>query len=61
MCNGHGSDAFSAFDARIALLSAVFNMKEDDIMAGRVDDLDVINEVDVVCDVRFEARDELCG
>ena len=36
-------------------------MKEDDIMAGRVDDLDVINEVDVVCDVRFEARDELCG
>ena len=55
MRDGHGSDAFSALDARVGFLRAVFNMKEDDIMAGRVHDLDVINEVDVVCDVRFEA------
>ena len=53
MWDGHGSDAFSAFDARIGFLGAVFDMKEDNIMACRVHDLDVINEEDVVCDVRF--------
>ena len=36
-------------------------MKDDYIMTGGIDDLDVINEVDVVCNVRLESGDELCG
>ena len=48
MCDGHGSDAFSTLNAGIDLLSALFNVEEDDVVAGGVHNLDVINEVDVV-------------
>jgi hypothetical protein len=56
---GHGSYAFGALDALEYFLSLLVQMVDHDVVANRVDHLGVVQEVDVVLDVAFEARDEL--
>ncbi len=48
LTDGHSCDAFSALDARVSLLSFVFQMVDHDVVASRVHNLVVIQEEDVV-------------
>ena len=61
MGHSHSSHTFAALYAWVYLLGTIFDVVEDDVVAGGVHNLHVINEVNVVSDVRLKAGDELGG
>ena len=56
---GHGSDALGALDAGVGLLILVLHVVEHDVVASWVNNLVVVQEEDVVCNVRFQSGNEL--
>lgn len=54
-----GSDTFRALDARNADLGLIILIVYDDIVAARINDPRIVQEVNVVPDIGLEAKEEL--